>query len=62
MDNLPGDRMNACGGLMKPTGVELKNGLPVNVIHSCLKCGKTLKNRVSPEDSKDILVDLLDYE
>ncbi len=59
VDNTPGDRLNACGGMMKPTGVELKNGLPVVVIHSCLKCGKTLKNKTSPDDDKDILVDLL---
>ena len=45
VDINPGDRKEACRGLMKPIGINLKEGEYI-LIHCCLKCGKEMKNKV----------------
>lgn len=57
MDVNPGDRANACGGLMKPVGVE--GGSPdYRISYICGKCGKTGKNVIGAGDDKDALIAL----
>jgi hypothetical protein len=56
-DKIPGDRLSLCLGLMKPIKVEIKAG-NYSLVHSCLKCGKTIKNKVSPEDSFEEILKL----
>ncbi len=55
VDNDPGDRANECNGLMCPIGTE-ENGGEWRVIQKCQKCGKIHKNKLSPEDKFDKVV------
>ncbi len=57
VDVNPGDRAEACGGLMKPISVFTKNGKSV-IIHQCTVCGFERNNSASPDDSMDALVAL----
>ena len=49
VDINPGDRAEACGGLMEPIGVELDKGKYV-ITQQCLKCGRIWRNEASPDD------------
>lgn len=55
VDINPGDRAAECGGLMEPIGVEIKTD-DYTLIHRCLKCGHTKKNRTSPDDDFEELL------
>jgi len=55
VDINPGDRASACGGLMKPVSVEVKNGGYI-ILHECVKCGKTRRNKSAPNDNFDTIL------
>lgn len=47
VDCLPGDRQNACHGLMKPIGLIYKSKKGYQLVHECLRCGVRRVNRVA---------------
>lgn len=51
VDNIPGDRANLCGGLMKPVAIEVK-GDGYDIVHRCEKCGVIKRNRMADNDSR----------
>ena len=53
--NIPGDRENKCGGLMKPINIEKKSDKYI-ILHKCLKCGTKKKNKASRFDSFETLI------
>ena len=55
--NTPGDRFSACGGLMEPVGVEMKNG-QYRIVHRCQKCGKKTINKTSSKDNFEKIIEL----
>ena len=55
VDVKPGDRAEACGGIMEPIGVEKKDG-DYNILHKCVKCGFERKNKAVKDDNFDMLV------
>lgn len=55
--DIPGDRASICGGLMKPIAIVIKADTKT-LTHRCLKCGKVMKNKVSPEDSFEEMLKL----
>ncbi len=57
VDINPGDRLNTCGGLMKPIGVE-KKGKEYVIKHKCTKCGFEKPNKAVKEDSFDMIVQI----
>lgn len=58
MDNkIPGDRNSTCGGLMKPIGIEQKSQ-KIILIHQCLKCGKIVRNKTSPADNFEKILEI----
>ena len=48
--DVPGDRLATCQGLMEPAGVEFLHG-KYTLIHRCQKCAKTSRNKTSSEDN-----------
>lgn len=58
VDEIPGDRSNVCGGLMKSVGKKLKSNAEESIVHKCQKCGFERWNRVAGDDN-DLLVDEL---
>jgi DNA-directed RNA polymerase subunit RPC12/RpoP len=60
VDIMPGDRMNECGGLMKPIGLKYKPGKGFQIIHKCLRCmdervSKTAENTIQPDDIEELV-------
>lgn len=60
-EDVPGDRLSKCLGLMEPVGIEMKKGKYV-IIHKCTKCGKIMRNKMSEEDNFDEVVELAKKE
>jgi hypothetical protein len=57
VDIFPGDRMEECGGLMEPVDA-IQNGGEWSVVQKCEKCGKIHKNKLSPDDNFNALLDI----
>jgi len=55
VDNIPGDRANPCGGLMKPIGLEIK-GDKRQIIHQCENCGIIKRNKVAQNDNPEAIL------
>jgi len=61
VDVFPGDRSEACGGLMAPIAYEKKQG-EERLIQECLRCGRVWKNRIQKEDNFEALLALVRKE
>jgi predicted RNA-binding Zn-ribbon protein involved in translation (DUF1610 family) len=46
----PGDRLSTCNGPMEPTGMDHRGAKGWMIVHRCVKCGKTVTNKVAPDD------------
>ncbi len=57
VDNYPGDRQASCHGLMKPIGL-IVLGKKQILVHRCIKCHKTIKNKVCLADNKIEIIQL----
>jgi hypothetical protein len=59
---MPGDRLNDCGGLLKPsfTQPDLKKGWIINF--KCAKCGGQVRNKAASDDSNILLIKLTNPE
>lgn len=57
VDVSPGDRLNTCRGLMRPVGIEAREG-KMKILYACEKCGVAAKNKVAPDDNSDKIVEL----
>ena len=63
VDNLPGDRLNPCGGLMEPISVETNPKKGYVIVHKCKKCGEIKRNKAVPDakiqpDDIDLIIAL----
>lgn len=47
VDVMPGDRANACGGIMEPIKVETDPRKGYIILHRCRKCGTVGRNRAA---------------
>jgi hypothetical protein len=52
VDIFPGDRLEDCGGLMKPIKIESEKQKYV-ITHKCEKCGGEKRNKMENEDNFD---------
>jgi hypothetical protein len=57
VDINPGDRLESCGGLMEPVGLEVNKGRHI-IKQRCNICGIERNNHASEEDDVDALVKL----
>jgi len=57
VDKHPGDRLESCGGLMKPVEV-IKEGKDFMILHQCVKCGFERRKKVVPEDNFETVIQL----
>ena len=58
VDINPGDRLNSCGGMMKPISVELKSGEYI-LLQKCEKCGFEKKNKTALKDNFEAILALV---
>jgi RNHCP domain len=56
VDNVPGDRESECGGMMKPIGVEVKQGVIDRVVLKCEKCKFERPSPVLADDNREELI------
>ncbi len=61
VDVEPGDRAAGCGGMMEPARIDLKKGEYV-ITHRCMKCGHEKKNAAAPDDSREIILKMLESQ
>lgn len=47
VDDNPGDRASACGGPMRPAGLDQRSGKGWMIMHRCIECGTARPNRVA---------------
>lgn len=57
VDINPGDRLNPCKGLLKPTGIE-KHKDTFKILYVCEKCKKTHKNIVAFDDDMEKIIEV----
>ena len=55
VDNMPGDRLSDCGGMMTPIAVRPdKDGYIIT--HKCEKCGKTINQHSAENDDIETII------
>ncbi|PJE74511.1 MAG: hypothetical protein COV01_00545 [Candidatus Taylorbacteria bacterium CG10_big_fil_rev_8_21_14_0_10_41_48] len=57
VDVNPGDRAEACGGMMRPVA-GIKKGEGYIITHQCQKCGFERNKKLDKEDDFDVFVSL----
>lgn len=57
VDNNPGDRAATCGAMMRPVAAQ-PAGDGFIITHKCEKCGKTIRQKSTPDDDVDTLIKL----
>ncbi len=58
VDINPGDRMEKCGGLMSPVGLELRKGGRYFILHRCKKCDFQRYNGINDKDDFSVVIDI----
>jgi len=58
LDDVPGDRASACGGVMRPIGVDYRAAKGFVIVHRCERCGVERRNKAAPDDI-DALINLM---
>ncbi|MDY0407060.1 RNHCP domain-containing protein [Virgibacillus sp. 179-BFC.A HS] len=60
LDNNPGDRLSECKGLMKPIALDYSAKKGYQIVHQCLNCKKTQKNKIATDTiQEDNIVQLM---
>lgn len=59
VDKDPGDREEDCLGMMKPIAILTKGGVPVSIVHKCVKCGFERPAPIAKNDNWDELRKLM---
>lgn len=49
-DTNPGDRSSVCHGKMTPVDMDYRKNKWYMIKHMCERCGKTILNKVAPDD------------
>jgi len=58
VDNVPGDRDNACGGLMRPIRAEQK-GRDIKLVYRCLDCDAEFRVKAGKDDNRETVNEVM---
>ena len=58
VDINPGDRAEACHGVLKPVSVEIDSKKGYVIVFKCEKCGAIRKNKAAEDDNIDLIIEL----
>jgi ribosome biogenesis GTPase len=58
LDDVPGDRLAGCAGVMEPVAVWVRRDGEWAIIHRCRKCGHFGSNRIAADDNELLLMSL----
>ena len=56
--DVPGDRLSPCAGLMKPIGIDYSGKKGQLILHQCCRCKKRMKNKIAEDDDQGELIKL----
>jgi hypothetical protein len=59
VDKDPGDRQEACHGMLKPIGLENNSKKGYSIIFKCDKCGMIRKNKMAEDDDFDVILKIV---
>lgn len=59
VDIHPGDRLNKCGGLLKPINVIVDSKKGEQIKYICTKCGANVKNIIAEDDNKETIYKII---
>ena len=59
IDNLPGDRLNDCKGMLVPIDITYNSKKGYIINYKCEKCGKVHNNKVAEDDNKNAILTLM---
>lgn len=59
VDELPGDRQNECEGTLVPVSVEYSESKGYIIEYLCQKCKQIKRNKASNDDSKKMLLSVM---
>ena len=54
--DFPGDRQSNCLSLMEPLALDQNSKKGFIIVHQCLKCKKTIPNKVADDDQSETLI------
>jgi len=57
VDINPGDRLNTCGGVLEPIGIQTKSG-KTKIVYRCKTCHEQVFNIVAPDDNAELIAEL----
>lgn len=57
-EEIPGDRLSECMGLMYPQKIDHDGKKGWIIFHKCEKCGKIIPNKTAEDDDFDLIVRL----
>lgn len=58
-EELPGDRLSDCSGIMEPISLEIDGKKGYIITHKCESCGKIQRNKAAQDDNFEKLTELL---
>jgi len=56
--DVPGDRLSSCLGLMKPISLDEHSKKGKMVIHECSTCGRKIRNMLAKDDDLQAIIEL----
>lgn len=59
-EEVPGDRLSECQGLMEPTAYSHDSKKGYMLEHVCSRCGKTIKNKLADDDNMEIFLSYIE--
>lgn len=59
VDNLPGDRLNTCHGILKPIAVDYNGKKGYSIVFKCEKCGAIKKNVCAKDDDFEKILEIM---
>ena len=59
VDVFPGDRQNACKGILVPIAIEISAKKGYVVVHRCALCGQIKRNVCAADDSQAVILTVM---
>ena len=59
LDNLPGDRLANCGGILVPIGIEKGSKDKLKIVYKCNKCGQIKRNVLANDDNFEKVLEIM---
>lgn len=62
VDEIPGDRLGTCQGLMPTVRIEGTDPDMLDLVHLCNACNKEQRNKVAEDDNRELMFSLINQK